>query len=90
MQGAGEVGQRLAERYANRMPTNAVRGSGSQDCPPDYPVKGKRRFGAVPRAGVVGVHPNDPGVLLCQRQCGRGALAFALPDGSGEGSSRTT
>jgi large subunit ribosomal protein L17 len=44
-EGAPEGGQRLAERYAQQPPTNAVRGDGTTACPPDYPVKGNADSG---------------------------------------------
>ena len=42
---AALVGESLSERYANRPPTSAVRGDGTTDCPPGYPVKGNADSG---------------------------------------------
>jgi DNA-binding protein HU-beta len=35
----------LSARYADRDPVGAVRGTGSTDCPPNYPVKGNADSG---------------------------------------------
>jgi hypothetical protein len=44
-QGAAAGGQALSERYANRPPTDAVRGDGTSECPAGYPVKGNADSG---------------------------------------------
>jgi hypothetical protein len=42
---AALIGQSLSERYANRPPTSAVRGDGTNECPAGYPVKGNSDSG---------------------------------------------
>jgi hypothetical protein len=44
-------GQRLSERYAQRPPTQAVRGDGTSECPADYPVKGNADSGIYHEPG---------------------------------------
>jgi large subunit ribosomal protein L17 len=43
--------QSLASRYAMRVPTSAVRGDGTTECPPDYPVKGNADSGIYHEPG---------------------------------------
>ena len=53
---AALVGQSLAERYATRPPTSAVRSNGTADCPTGYPVKGNSDSGLyhAPESPVYG------------------------------------
>jgi HSP20 family protein len=59
-QGASPAAQRLSARYATSAPPEAVRGDGTSECPPDYPIKGNAESGIYHEPGASSYAQTNP------------------------------